>query len=281
MDTIVFLAVLVAAACHASWNALIKIKLDPFAAMTLIATGSGSIALTILPLTGFPPPEAWPYLGASMAFHLGYFIGLAEAYRSGDMGQVYPIARGAAPLMTAAFGALLVGEQLSLGAWSGIVVLIAGILLISTHGGRDLARIDRRAIGFALFTAVTICGYSLSDGLGGRIGPSPHAYSVTLSALDGAMLLIFAMWRRGPRIVGTFIPFWWVGLLGGGLAFVAYRIAIWAMSVAPIATVAALRETSVLFASLIAVVILKEPLRRERIAAAFMIVGGIALIRLA
>jgi drug/metabolite transporter (DMT)-like permease len=281
MDTFVFLAVLVAAACHASWNALIKIRLDPFAAMTLIAASSGSIALLVLPFTGFPPMQAWPYLAASMVFHLGYFIGLAEAYRSGDMGQVYPIARGTAPLMTAIFGALVVGEQLSLSAWLGIVLLIVGILLISTHGGRDLARIDRRAVGFALFTAVTICGYSLADGLGGRIGPSPHAYSVTLSALDGAMLLIFAMWRRGPRIVGSFVPFWWVGLFGGGLAFIAYRIAIWAMSVAPIGMVAALRETSVLFASLIAVVILKEPLRRERIAAALMIVSGIALIRLA
>lgn len=101
MDTFVFFAVLIAAACHASWNALIKVKLDPFASMTLIAAGSGSIALTVLPFTGFPPLEAWPYLAASMAFHLGYFIGLAEAYRHGDMGQVYPIARGSAPLMTA------------------------------------------------------------------------------------------------------------------------------------------------------------------------------------
>jgi drug/metabolite transporter (DMT)-like permease len=281
MDAFVFFAVLFAAGCHASWNAFIKLHLDPFASMTLIATGSGCFALLTLPFVGTPPIESWPYLAASMMFHLGYFIGLAEAYRYGDMGQVYPIARGAAPLMTASAGAMLVGEHLGLAAWGGIVLLALGVLLLSTHGGRDLARIDRRSVGFALFTAVTICGYSLSDGLGGRIGPSPHAYSVTLSALDGAMLLIFAMWRRGPRIATSLVPYWRIGLIGGGLAFVSYRIAIWAMSVAPIGMVAALRESSVLFAALISVVILKEPLRRERIAAALMIVSGIALIRLA
>jgi drug/metabolite transporter (DMT)-like permease len=216
-----------------------------------------------------------------MIFHLGYYIGLTEAYLSGDMGQVYPIARGSAPLMTASFGALYVGEQIGILAWVGIAILALGILLLSTHGGRDLARIDRRAVGFALFTAVTICGYSIADGIGGRIAQSAHAYAVMLFILDGAMLFLFAVVRRGPQIVGAILPFWKVGLIAGFLSLAAYWIAIWAMSVAPIAMVAALRETSVLFGAAIAVVFLKEPLRAARVAAAVLIVCGLVLIRLA
>jgi drug/metabolite transporter (DMT)-like permease len=281
MDTFVFLAVLVAAACHAGWNAFVKVGLDPFSVTALIAVMSGLMALLALPVVGLPAFEAWPYLVASMIFHLGYYIGLTEAYLSGDMGQVYPIARGSAPLMTASFGALYVGEQIGILAWVGIAILALGILLLSTHGGRDLARIDRRAVGFALFTAVTICGYSIADGIGGRIAQSAHAYAVMLFILDGAMLFLFAVVRRGPQIVGAILPFWKVGLIAGFLSLAAYWIAIWAMSVAPIAMVAALRETSVLFGAAIAVVFLKEPLRAARVAAAVLIVCGLVLIRLA
>src|SRR3989440_12048771 len=134
MDSFVFGAVLVAAAFHASWNALIKIRLDPFLAIALIAALAGVVSLPLLLFVPVPPLAAWPWLIMSVITHLGYYIGLSGAYRSGDMGQVYPIARGTAPLMTAAGGALLLGENFNLVGWSGIVALTSGIFLLSLRG---------------------------------------------------------------------------------------------------------------------------------------------------
>src|SRR5471030_1039763 len=168
------------AACHAGWNALIKVGLDPLSTTTLISIGSGAVALVFLPLTGMPVWDAWPGLIASVVIHLVYFAALIEAYRTGDLGQVYPIARGSAPLMTAAAATAFIGETLSLIGWSGIVALVAGVFLLSAHGGRELAHIDRRAVGFALFTALTICAYSVVDGIGARLSANPNAYSLWL-----------------------------------------------------------------------------------------------------
>ena len=279
METYVFFAVLFGAACHAGWNAFLKIKLEPFTAMALIAVCSALVVVPIVPFVGVPPLAAWPWVAASMAFHLGYFISLTEAYRTGDMGQVYPIARGSAPLMTAIIGTLFIGEKVGLLGWLGILVLVGGVFLLSMRGGRDL-HFDKRAVLFSLCTAVTICGYSVVDGIGARTAGSAHAYTVWLFILDGLMMLVFVLLRRGTAVAAEFASFWKSGLIGGALSLAAYWIAIWAMTVAPIALVAALRETSVLFAAVIAVVVLKEPLQRPRIIAALMIVAGLALIRL-
>jgi drug/metabolite transporter (DMT)-like permease len=280
MDPFVFAAVLVAAACHASWNAVLKLRLDPFRTVALIAIASAIVALPFLPFVGLPPAKAWPWLIGSLILHLGYYIGLTEAYRTGDMGQVYPIARGTAPLFTAGMSTVFLGERLGLIGWSGIVILVAGVLLISLHGGRDLARLDRRAVGFAFFTAVTICGYSLVDGIGARTAGSAHSYSVMLFLLDGAMMAVFAFLRNGKATITDMRNHWRAAFTGGTLSLAAYWIAIWAMTVAPIALVAALRESSVLFATAIAVIFLKEPVYASRITAACMIVAGIVLIRL-
>jgi drug/metabolite transporter (DMT)-like permease len=279
MEWYVFFAVLFGAACHAGWNAFLKIKLEPFTAMALIAIMSAIVVLPIIPFVGIPPAAAWPWVIASVVLHLGYFIGLTEAYRTGDMGQVYPIARGSAPLMTAIAGTFIVGEPIALRGWLGIMVLVSGVFLLSLRGGRGL-RFDKRAIGFALFTAVTICGYSIVDGIGARTAGNAHSYTVWLFLLDGLMMLVFVLLRRGVAVTGDFARFWKSGLIGGTLSLTAYWIAIWAMTVAPIALVAALRETSVLFAAVIAVVVLKEPLQRPRVIAALMIVTGLMLIRL-
>jgi drug/metabolite transporter (DMT)-like permease len=280
MDPFVFAAVLFAAACHAGWNAVIKVGLDPFATTALIAVGAGVVALPLLPLVGVPAASAWPWLIASVVLHLFYYVGLIEAYRAGDMGQVYPIARGSAPLMTAAASTWLLGEQLGAAGWSGIIVLACGIFLLSARGGREITHLERRAVGFALLTAVTICGYSLVDGIGARVSGNPHAYAVMLFLLDGIAMLVFALFRLRASAITAMLGYWKSGLAGGALSFAAYWIAIWAMTVAPIAIVAALRETSVLFGAVIAVVILREPVRLTRVGAAAMIVAGLALIRL-
>lgn len=283
MDSFVFAAVLFAAACHAGWNASIKRTLDPLATTVLIGLGAGAVALVAWPLAGIPAAASWPWLVASIVIHLFYFAGLIESYRAGDLGQVYPIARGSAPLMTAAVAAFVVAEPLGWSGWSGIVLLAAGVLLLSLRGGRDIATLDRRAVGFALFTAVTICAYSVVDGIGARLaGPGmANAYSCALFVGIAPVVLIYALVRRGPAVLSAMAPHWRIGLGGGVMAVISYSIAIWAMTVAPIAIVAALRETSVLFGAIIAVLFLKEPLRAARVGAALMIVGGLVLIRLA
>ncbi len=280
MENVVFLAVLFAAACHAGWNALIKVGLDPLSTTTLISIGSGVVALAFIPLFGVPAWPAWPWLVASVAIHLVYFASLIEAYRTGDLGQVYPIARGAAPLMTATATTLFIGETLSIVGWIGLCALVAGVLLLSVRGGRDLARIDRRAISFALFTALTVCSYSVIDGIGARLSVNPNAYSVWLFVGIAIVMLPYALFRDGRGVVPAMQQYWQRGIAGGALQFISYGIAIWAMTVAPIAVVATLRETSVLFGAVIAVVVLKEPLRAVRIIAACLIVCGLILMRL-
>ena len=280
MDTFVFVAVLFAAACHAGWNALIKVGLDPLSTTTLISIGAAAVALPFIPYFGLPAAAAWPWLIASVVIHLFYFASLIESYRTGDLGQVYPIARGSAPLMTASVTTLYIGEQLSLVGWAGILALVAGVFLLSARGGRELAKLDRRSIGFALFTALTICAYSVVDGIGGRLAGNPHAYSLSLFVGMAAIMVPYALYRNGVAVIPVMQKNWTRGLLGGAMQLFSYGIAIWAMTVAPIAIIAALRETSVLFGAAIAVMVLKEPLRPARIFAAILIVCGLTLIRI-
>jgi len=280
MDPVVFAAVLLAAACHAGWNATIKGGLDPLATTVLISIGAAIVACALLPVAGLPARAAWPWCVASVLIHLVYFAALIESYRAGDMGQVYPIARGSAPLMTAIVTTAFVGEPLGLLGWSGIILLVAGVMLLSLRGGRDLTQLDRKAVGFALFTAVTICAYSVVDGLGARRAESAIAYSLALFIGIGPLMAIYALAWRGRGVIAAMARHWRLGLAGGTLQLGSYGIAIWAMTVAPIAIVAALRETSVLFGALIAIVFLKEPLRAGRVAAALMITAGLTLIRL-
>ena len=259
MDSFVFTAVLFAAACHAGWNAAIKTGLDPLASTALITTGAGIVSLALIPFVGLPPAAAWPWVVASVVIHLFYFIGLSEAYQAGELGQVYPLARGSAPLMTATAAAFLLDERLGLLGWLGIAVLAAGVLLLSLRGRRELAKLDRRAIGFALLTAVTICAYTIVDGKGARIAGSAHAYTAAMFAGIGLSMAIYALVRRGGEVFSLMVQHWKLGIGGGVMQVTSYGIAIWAMTVAPIALVGALRETSVLFGTILAVVFLKEP----------------------
>ena len=280
MESFVFVAVLFAAACHAAWNALIKVGLDPLSTTTLIAIGAAAVSFVCLPLVGMPASQAWPWLAASAIIHLLYFAALIESYRTGDLGQVYPIARGSAPLMIAIVSAALVGEHLNLLGWIGIVTLAAGVLLLSARGGRDIVQLDRRAVGCALLTALTICAYSVTDGIGVRLSRNPLGYVQWLFVANAIVLVPYALWRDRRSVTVAMRRFWLRGLAGGALQALSYGIVLWAMTLAPIAIVASLRETSVLFGAIIAVIVLKEPLRTARAAAAVLIVCGLVLIRL-
>jgi uncharacterized membrane protein len=278
VESFVFVAVLFAAACHAGWNALIKVGLDPLSTTILIAVGAAVVSLAGLPFVGVPAAAAWPWVVASAFVHLFYFAALAEAYRAGDLGQVYPIARGAAPLMTATASTFLVGEQLSVFGWTGIAALATGVLLLSAGGGR-LAHLDRRAVGYALLTAVTICAYSLIDGIGARRSQNTQAYVAWVFVANAAMLVAYGLRRNARGVTDALHRFWLRGLAGGALQALSYGIVLWAMTLAPIAVVAGLRETSVLFGALIAVLVLGEPMRTARMVAAALIVCGLVLIR--
>jgi drug/metabolite transporter (DMT)-like permease len=280
MDSFVFAAVLAAAAAHAGWNAVIKGGLEPFAMMVLITLGAGIASLVLMGIVGLPAVASWPWVATSVLVHFFYSIGLIGAYRAGDMGQVYPLARGAAPVMTAMISTTWLAEPLGLVGWCGLLLLVAGVVLLSLRGG-GRARLDRRAVGYALFTSLTICAYSIVDGVGARTAGNASAYAVMLFAGIGIVMAVYAWVVRGPEVFAVMAPFWRRGLGGGAMQMVSYWIAIWAMTVAPIAVVAALRETSVLFGALIAVVLLKEPLRAARVVAALMIVAGLAAMRLA
>lgn len=279
MDSYVFLAVLAAAAFHAGWNAILKLRLEPLLAMSLIAAASGLVAVPLLPFVDTPHPDSWIYLLASLVIHFVYYIALAEAYRTGDLGQVYPIARGTAPLLTAIGASLWLGEYLGLVGWVGILILAAGIMLLSLRGGRDVRALDRRAVGFALLTAVSIAAYTLADGIGARLAGGALPYIVWMFLLDGLMMLCFGLIRFPKAMVAEAGRSWVMVLSGGALSCAAYAIAIWAMTKAPIALVAALRETSVLFAAMIGVAFLREPVIETRLFAALLVVAGMMLVR--
>jgi drug/metabolite transporter (DMT)-like permease len=279
MDLFVFIAVLTAAACHAGWNALLKLKLDPALSTSLVAVASGIVAVPFAIVAGLPDAAAWPYVVASVIIHIGYYLALAEAYRHGDLGHVYPIARGSAPLVTAVIATTFLGEALGLLAWGGVIVLTGGILLLALRGGRRTRRLDVRSVGFALLTAATITGYTLVDGLGARAAGSAAAYSAWLFLGSGVVMTVYGFWRVGPSLGRHLAAHWAVALGGATLSTASYAIAIWAMTVAPIALVAALRETSVLFATLLSTLLLREPWLIARIAATLMVLAGALLLR--
>src|SRR5262245_13895352 len=237
------------------------------------------MVLPVLPFLPLPAVQAWPYIAASAVIHVAYFLTLAEAYRWGDLGQVYPIARGAAPLLTAALAALWLKEALGGAGWAGVTVLAGGIFLLTVKGGRRLARFDGRAVAAALATSLTITAYTLVDGIGARLAGSAMAYTVWLFIGDGITMAIYGWLRLGPGLLGEFRVHWRTAVAGAALSTAAYAIAIWAMTVAPIALVAALRETSVLFAALFAALILREPVLPVRLVAAGLVLAGALLLR--
>ena len=279
IDPVVLPAVLTAAALHAGWNTIVKARLEPILAMTLVVISCGLVASPFL--IGFGPPRAaaWPYVIGSILLHLVYYVVLAEAYRRAEMSQVYPIARGSAPLLTALASVTIVGEALSRYALIGILTLGGGILLLALHRRRAQAPRDPIAIGFAIATGLVISGYTIVDGLGARTAGDPNAYAATLFVIDALPLPLLILYSRGPTAFIAMRRYVGQGFLGDAMALAAYWIAIWAMTRAPIAVVAALRETSVLFSAILATIVLKEAFAPIRGIAAVAIFAGIVLIR--
>jgi drug/metabolite transporter (DMT)-like permease len=277
---------LVAALMHASWNALLKSdRSDRLATFGVIMTTGTAMGLCAVPF--LPPIEsaAWKYMFLSVAIHLAYYTFLLKAYSYGDLSHTYPIARGLGPLLVAIFSGQLVGEHLRAQDALGVTLLSLGLIVLalpfravaSTRGGHP-----GLATTFAVLTGVSIAGYIVADGLGVRAaGPTlaqQVSYIAWLCVVEGPWLLVLAFALRPTTVWGHLRVNWWRGVLGGAIASVGYGIAIYALAAGPMAHVAALRETSVLFGTLIGTMLLGEPFGGRRIAAAIVIVSGLVLM---
>jgi drug/metabolite transporter (DMT)-like permease len=279
LDLSTFLAVLAAAFMHAGWNVLVKLNLDRFLSLFMLQTLMGVMGFGMLLVSGLPAPASFHHALTSGILHTGYNLFLARSYRSGDLSQVYPIARGTAPLLTLLITWLVAHEAVSFLTTLAVGILVTGIWLAGLSGSREL-RLDGMTFASAIITSVFIALYTVVDGLGGRVSGNPSAYAALVFILDGLFLFGVGVWMRGPGIFPAVAPFLKSGLLGAALSAGAYWIVIWAMSKAPIAAVAALRETSILFVILMSSRILSETLTFSRVLGAALIVAGAIALRL-
>ncbi len=270
----VTLAVLGAALLHASWNVLVKSGADKELETVNIAIGSGLVALVVALFLPAPARASWPWVAASAVVHILYFVFLAGAYRWGDLSYTYPVMRGGGPMIVALIGALALGEVLPLHATIGILCICAGVLAFAS------GKHDRRATAFALGNAVVIAAYTLVDGNGARLSDAPASYTLWFFVANGLVIAVYGWLRRGRAVNAYFAATWRKALVGGSCAVAAYGIALWAMTRAPIAIVAVLRETSVIFGAALAAVVLKEKFTRRRLAATGAVMVGLVALKL-
>jgi drug/metabolite transporter (DMT)-like permease len=270
----VTLAVLGAALLHAGWNALVKSSVDKQLDSTAVGVGGALVSLAALPWLAPPAPESWPWLAASAVVHILYFAFLAGAYRWGELTYSYPIMRGGGPMIVALAGALVLGEVLAPGQTLGVVLVCAGILAFAS------GRHDRRATGFALANAVVIAAYTLIDGQGARLSQAPVSYALWFFVANGVVLGAVVSAQRGRELPSYLWRHWARTLGGGALSVGSYGIALWAMTRAPIALVAVLRETSVIFGAILGALFLNERMTRRRLVATGAVLAGLAALRL-
>ncbi|MBP1740428.1 MAG: hypothetical protein H6Q48_2721 [Deltaproteobacteria bacterium] len=274
----VMLIVLFAALLHAAWNAFIKSGDNKLVETTLLVTGGGAVAGAILPFVPAPDQASWPFLAASVAIHCAYFSLVALAYRTGQLSFAYPIMRGSAPLLTAILTASVVGEAIGHGGWVGILLLCAGILWLGRDGWRS-ADSQKQALAFALLNAVVIVAYTVVDGIGVRASRNAWSYVLWLFFLNAFPFFVIGFMRNPRAVVSVPLRGWGKGFAGGFCSLCAYGLALWAMTQAPIALVAALRETSVLIGTALGALLLNERFGLSRWLAAILITAGAVLMK--
>ena len=272
----VVLAALGAAFLHAWWNFLLKSSSDKVLGMTAVIVGQAPLGLVALVLSPPLPVACWPYLAGSLALHMGYQIFLLNAYRHGDLTQVYPVARGSAPLLLTLFTLAFLPDKM--GAWglAGVLLISLGVLYL---GGVGRGVQDFRALWLALLTGLCIASYSMVDGLGARVAGTAAGFFGTQAVLDGLIFAAYVRWRypRTLRLLPTAGRR--VFLIGGSSSFIAYCLVVWACTQAPIAIVSALRETSVIFALVLGGVFLREKIGGGKIIATLVVLAGAVMIR--
>jgi len=274
MSAGVLLVVLLGALLHASWNMLVKAAPDARLATALVYVGGGLIAALVLPFLPAPAPASWPYIAAATVTELGYGMLLAAAYRVGDLSHAYPLMRGAAPLLVALGSGALIGEHLSTGVWAGVGLVSCGILSMimdARSQGHSAA-----ATRLALLNAILIAAYTTIDGIGVRLSGQPVTYSLWLSLLIAVPWLLWVVARAQPAQLRRQLP---SAAVGATFSVAAYTLALWAMTGAPVAAVAAVRETSLIFATALGAIVLHERVTRVRALAAVAMALGVWVIR--
>jgi drug/metabolite transporter (DMT)-like permease len=279
MSAGVMAAVLLGALLHAGWNALIRGSSERTLDTVLVVAGAALIAALALPFAPLPAAASWPFLLASGLIHVAYFLLVALSYRHGELSFAYPLMRGAAPVVSALAAALLLSESLPAGSWLGVLLIGGGIMLMAADSWRSGAFQGRAALA-ALATAAVIVVYTLVDGAGVRLSGHAAAYTGWVFVLTAIPLVAMFLCRNGAAARAHFRRCWHRGLLGGACTLGSYGLALWAMTHAPIALVAALRETSVIFGALLAVLLLGERPGRLRWAAIAIVSAGAAAIKL-
>ena len=278
MSGTVFIAVIAAAALHALWNALVKGGADKTLNMGAVIIGHMPLALVAISVSPLPAPESLPYLFTGLGLHFGYQWFLLRAYLLGDLTQVYPIARGSAPLIVAVVSVLVLGVHLEKLELLAIAIIAAGIISLALVRRADGLRNGNAAL-LALVTGVFIASYSLVDGLGARLSGSSLAFFGWMAVGNGLIMAVYLA-LTSPQSLRDLprkgLP---VFLIGGSASFVAYALVTWAFTQAPIALVTALRETSIIFALLIGVVFLKERLSLIKLASTLTTLLGAILLR--
>ena len=284
MSGFIFSCILVAALMHALWNVLLKSGSDKPLETAAANFITALLALPVLLIYGLPEPETYPYIAASIVLHLAYFYLVASAYRFGDLNFAYPIMRGTAPILTLVFGYLFLNEQVSNSVMMGIFLVSAGVILLGLRKtGTSVHHL--KALLFALGNALVIALYTIIDGHGVRLSNNAWSYVSLLMFLHGCIFLLLVFWqRKRQQLLSVCLSYlksrFMYPLIGGACIIGSYSIALWAMTQAPISLVAAVRETSVLFAFLFGVLYLKESLYPQRILGAIGVCGGLVLIRI-
>lgn len=279
MTPLVAAAVLLAAVCHAGWNALAHHLRDQLLSFTLISGGGALIGAAGALFAPVPAPAAWPWLLLSAAVHVAYTALLMLSFRLGDFGQVYPVARGTAPLVVTGLAAVFVGEVPDGRQLAGVAVASAGLLGLALWGVRRAGRRPEwAALSAAGATGLAIAVYSVVDGIGVRASGTPLGYIAWLMLAQGVAIPSYALWRRRGALAGQLRPHLRLGLLGAALSVGAYGLVLWAQTRAPLAPVAALRESSILVGAAIGAVLFKERFGAPRMAAAGLMLLGIGLM---
>ena len=273
------LAVLGAGFLHAGWNALLKSSPggDALLDTATVVAGSALWGLAVVPFVPLPAGAAWPYMATSAVIHFGYYLTLAQAYRTGDLSFAYPLMRGTAPLIVALLGIAFLRELPTAPMALGILLISLGIV--------SIAFVQRRkhpatAAYWAFANAGLIAVYTLVDAAGARASGNAASYVSWLIFLEGLPFLVWVVARRGQMAIRYLRSSATRGLIGGACSLAAYGIVLWAMTQAPVAAVAALRETSVLFAALMGSLWLREGFGLPRLAGAVSVVLGIAALKL-
>jgi drug/metabolite transporter (DMT)-like permease len=279
LTTAILLAVLAGALLHAGWNALIKWEPDKLTASAAIAVGAGIVSLPIALFSPLPLAPSWPWVAFSSVIHVFYFALVGYALRHADLGVAYPLTRGSAPAFTAIIAAVWLGEMLALSGWLAVGAVAAGVVTLSAdallRGG-----LTKRAAILAFTNAGIVVAYTLVDGVGARLAGNALSYVSWMMIGTAGLIVPIGLVFYRDQIAAKERGFWIRTSIGGALSIASYGIALWAMTKAPIGLVAALRETSVLFAAILGALIFDERFGPKRWAALILIVVGIGLLRM-